>query len=101
MASPVDGDEVPAHHVLEIGVQMRLPKQIEIAIELVLGDEDRAEALNGHIGKRIEPVELNAAALAEHALVVRFERLLRRRQRWSLRIVDEVEHEAALGVAIT
>src|SRR6185295_7712226 len=65
VAPPVDGDEVPAHHMREIGVEMRAAKQIEVAIELALGEEDRAEPLNGHVGERIEPAERNAVTLAE------------------------------------
>ena len=48
----------------------------------------------------IEPVEHDAVALAEHALVVGFERVLRRRQRRSLRIVDEIEHEAGAVASV-
>src|SRR5712691_4541644 len=72
---------------------MRVLQKVEVAVELALGHEDRAEALDRHVGERVEPVEHDAVALAEHALVVGLERRLRRRQRWSLRIVDEVEHE--------
>src|SRR3954470_23261360 len=39
IAPPIDGDEISAHHVLEIGVEMSVAKQIDVAIELALGDK--------------------------------------------------------------
>src|SRR5260221_12356247 len=75
-------------------------QQVEVAIELAVGNEDRAEALNRHVGERVEPVENNAVTLAEDALVVVLERLLRRRQRRPLGIVDDVEPEARLGAPV-
>src|SRR4051812_5516178 len=101
IAPPIDGDEISAHHVLEIGVEMSLAQQIDVAIELALGDKDRAEALNRHVCKRIEPVERDAVTLAEHALVIGLQRLLRRRQRWPLWIIDKIEYKPGFGVAIT
>src|SRR6476659_1615701 len=100
IAPPIDGDEISAHHVLEIGVEMSVAQQIDVAIELSLGDKDRAEPLDGHVCKRIEPIELDAVTLAEHALVIGFQRLLRRRQRWPLRIIDKIEHKPGFGPAI-
>ena len=79
---------------------MRVLQQIEVSLEFALGDQDRAEALDRHVGEREEPVEGDAVALAEHALVVGLERFLRRRQRRPLRIVDEVEHEPRLVATI-
>src|SRR3954470_19830200 len=101
IAPPIDGDEISAHHVLEIGVEMSVAQQIDVAIELALGDKDRAEPLNGHVCKRIESIELDAVTLAEHALVIGFQRFLRRRQRRPLRIIDKVEYEPGSGSAIT
>src|ERR1700730_13337078 len=75
-------------------------QQVEVAIELAVGNEDRAEALNRHGGERVESVENNAVTLAEHALVVVLERLLRRRQRRPLGTVDDVEHEPRLGAPV-
>src|SRR6266849_1958410 len=75
---------------------MLLPPQVEIAVDFPPGDQDRAKALDRHVGERVEVVERDAVAFAEHAPVVGLERGLRRRQRRSLRIVDEVEHEPAV-----
>ncbi len=72
---------------------MGVLQQREVAVERALRDEDRAEALDRHVGERIEVVEHDAVLLAEHALVVGLERVLRRGQGRALRIVDEVEHE--------
>src|SRR5207244_3273591 len=44
--------------------------------------------------------EDDAEALAEHALVIRFERRLRRRQLRALRVVDEPEREARALAAV-
>src|SRR5262249_56174479 len=79
--APVDRNQVSAHYVVEIGVEVRAPQQVEVAIELAVSNEDRAETLNRHVGERIEPVENDAVGLAEHAVIVVLERLLRRRQR--------------------
>ena len=38
----------------------------------------------------------DVVTFAEHAFVVGFEFDLRRRQRWTLRIVNQIENEAAL-----
>src|SRR5260370_38104954 len=75
-------------------------QQVEVEIELSVGNEDCAEALNRHVGERVEPVENNAVTLAEHALVVVLERLLLRRQRRPLGIVADVEPEPRLGAAV-
>src|SRR5262249_52913724 len=97
---PIDRNQVSAHHVVEIGIEVRALQQSEVAIELAVGNKDRAETLDRHVGERIELVENNAVALVEHAFVVVFERLLRRRQRRSLGIVDEIEHEPGLRAPI-
>jgi hypothetical protein len=71
-------------------------QEIEVTIELAVGDQDRAEALDRHIGERIEPVENDPVSLTQHAPVLLLEFALRRRRRRSLRVIDGVEHEAGL-----
>ena len=100
IAPPIDRNQVSAHHLVEFGIEVRALQQVEVAIELAVGNEGRAEALNRHVGERVEPIENNAVTLAEHALVVVLERLLRRRQRRPLGIVDDVEHEPRLGAPV-
>ena len=99
-ALPVHGDKRAAHHLLEVLVAVRAAQERHVRLELAFGDEHGAKALDRHVGERVEAVEHHAAA-RELALVVRFERLLRRRQRGPLRVVDKIQHEAALGDAIT
>src|SRR5262245_36569887 len=100
VAPPIDRNQVSAHHLVEVGVEVRALQQVEVAVELAVGNEDRAEALNRHVGERVESVENDAVIFAEHALVVVLERLLRRRQRRTLGIIDEVEHEPSLGAPV-
>src|SRR5215470_15060523 len=52
----------PDRSTLDLGFQ-----QVEVAIELAVGNEDRAETLDRHVSERIEPVESDAVVLAEHA----------------------------------
>src|SRR6266446_10121478 len=57
VAAPIDRNQVSAHHVVEIGVEVCALQQVEVAIELAVGNEDRAETLDRHVGERIELVE--------------------------------------------
>ena len=89
VAAPVDRDEAAAHHAVEVVVAMGLAQQAHVAVELALRDQGRAEPLDRHVGKREQAVEFDSEFAAELAPVVGFERLLRRRQRRALRVVDE------------
>src|SRR5256885_9316136 len=93
-ALPVHRDQGAAHHGAEILLAEGLPQQVHVGVELSPGDERRAESGDRHVGERVEPVEADAEALAQHPLVVRLELFLRGRERSALRIVDEVEREA-------
>src|SRR5215471_16469385 len=97
IATPVDGNQVPAHHAIKVGIVMCVLQQAEVSIEFACFNERRAKPLNRHIGENKQLVEDDAILLAEHPPIIDFERSLRGRKRWSLRIVYEVEHE--LGVA--
>src|SRR6266705_2362781 len=92
-ALPVHRDQSAAHHGAEILLAERFLQQLHVGAELSSGDERRAESGDRHVGERVEPVEADAEALAEHPLVVRLEVFLRGRQRSSLRVVHEVERE--------
>src|SRR6266566_1083477 len=81
VAAPVDRNQISAHDAVEVGVEVRAAEQIQVAIELAVGQEGCAEALDRHVGERVEPVENNPIALAEDAPVILLKRLLRRRQR--------------------
>ncbi len=95
MPPPVHGDERAAHHRVEVFLAVRAVQKRHVLVELPLGDERRAEALDRHVGERVEAVEGNAVMLAEDAAVVRLQRALRRWQPRSLRVVDEVQHQTA------
>src|SRR6266478_5472581 len=82
--------------MLQIVVQMGLSQQVDVTLELAFGEQEGAEALDRHVGKREETIEGDPVALAEHALVVGFQRLLRGRQARPLRIVDEGEYKPRL-----
>ena len=73
---------------------MCVAQQMQIAVELALDRQHGAEPLDRHVGEREQMVEHNAVAFAEHAPVVGLERGLRRRQRRTLRIVDEIERQS-------
>src|SRR5215218_6503515 len=87
---PVDRDQVAAHDAIQIAVDMRALQQAEIAIELALDREHGAETVDRHVGEREQTIEDNAVTLAKLAPVLGFERVLRWRQRWALRIIDEI-----------
>src|SRR5262245_1881448 len=100
IAAIVERDQVATHHAVEVIVAVRLAQEPEVVVELALGDEHRAEPLDRHVGERVQAVEHDAVALAEHALVVGLEGELVGWQRRSLRIVDEVELEPGLLASI-
>ena len=98
---PVDGDQRTAHDLFEILVAVRRPQPRHVVGKLALGNQRAAEARDRHVGERVEPVEHDAEVLAELALVIGLELRLRRRQRWPLRVVDEVQRQVAAGEAVT
>src|SRR5579862_5345934 len=57
IAAPVHADQIPAHHLLEIGSREILLQQPYIPAELALGDQGTPETLDRHIGQGIEVVE--------------------------------------------
>src|SRR5437867_1217494 len=69
-------------------------------MERPLGDDRAAEALDRHVGQRVEPVEYNPKALAELALVVLLQFFLRWRQRRPLWVIDQVQHEPTRFAAV-
>src|SRR6266480_6236255 len=92
-ALPVDRDQSAAHHGAEILLAEGFLQQLHVGVELPPGDEHRAESGDRHVRERVEPVETDAEALAEHPLVVGFELFLRGRQRRSLRVIHETERQ--------
>src|SRR5258705_13833194 len=100
-ASPIHRNQISAHDVLEIGVNMRTLQQIEVTIELTVGDKRCTEPLDGHVGQRIEAIEDNAIALAEHAPVIFLERALWRGERRSLWVIEKVGHATGFGPTLT
>src|SRR6267142_2364045 len=90
---PVDGNQRAAHHALEVLVAVGGVQQRHVLVEGSLRHQRRAEALDRHVGERVEAVEAHTVALAELALVVRLELVLGRRQRGTLRVVDQVQRE--------
>src|SRR5450631_3658134 len=76
---------------------MGVLQKLEIAVEFALVDQHGAEALDRHIGQHEQFVEHDAVAPAQYALVIRFERGLRWRQRRPLRIVDEVKRKLRIA----
>jgi len=97
IALPVDRDQAAAHDAVEIGVEVCVLQQLQVAVDLTPADEHRAEPLDRHVGEHEQAVEDDAVGLAKDALVFGLERRLRRRQRWALRIVDEVEDESLVA----
>src|SRR5437870_3577551 len=93
VALPVDRHQVAAHHRRQVFLPMRSAEQLHVRRELPLRYQRRAEALDRHVGERVEPVESHAMALAELALVVGFELVLRRGQRRALGVIDEVQYK--------
>ena len=79
ITTPIDRNQISAHDVLEVGVEVRTPQQIEVAVKLPVRDQNRAEALDRHVGERKEMVENNPVALPERAPVILLQRPLRRR----------------------
>src|SRR5712692_5114422 len=100
VALPVDRQQRAAHHRFEILRSMRAMQQIHVLAELPLGDQHRAEALDRHVGESEQFVEHHAMRFAQVALVVRFELVLRGRQRRALRVVDEIQRETAARGAV-
>ena len=96
----VDRNQRAAHDVIEIGVGMGALQQREIGVELLLGDQHRAEALDRHVGQRVKLAEADAMPRPEDALVVGFERILPRRQHRTLRVINEIENEPARLLAV-
>src|SRR3954447_23865141 len=90
---PINRDQVAAHDVIQIALDMRALQQAEIAVELALHRQHGAKTFDRHIGEREQMIEDNAVSLSENTLIVGFEYLLRRRQRRPLRIVDKVENQ--------
>jgi hypothetical protein len=76
---------------------MGLLEETKIIFEFALRDESGAETLNWHVGEDIKSVKPNAILLTEYPLVIDFQRSLRGRQRWSLRIVNEVENQRRIA----
>src|SRR6201987_1956936 len=70
IAAPIDRNQISAHDVLEVGIEMRPPQQIEVALELPVRDQNCAEALDRDVGKRVEMVENNLVSLSQHAPVI-------------------------------
>src|ERR1700747_872908 len=85
-SAPVDGNQVSTHDPIEILFTMRPAQQAHIAIKLALRYQDRPEALNWHVGERVEMIELDPVLLAENAFVIGFKLGLSGRQRSPLRI---------------
>ncbi len=80
---------------------MRAPKKRHVLVERPLGYERRSEALDRHVGKRVEAREADAKALAQVFFVLGFQSGLRGRQHRSLRVINEIERQAAVVQAIT
>src|SRR5262245_34963761 len=90
-----------AHYAIEVGVEMGVAEETEIVVELAFGNQRRAEPLDRHVGERVETVEYDTVTLAEDAFVIGLKRGLRRRQRRTLRIVDQVDGKARAVAAVT
>ena len=93
VALPVDADGTPAHHVLDVRLDVGGPQHLEVPVELPLRYEDAAEPADRHVRERQQPVEPDSESPAKVRLVVAFKLSLRRRQHRTLRIEDEVEGE--------
>ena len=100
IALPVDADLRVAHHGAEVVGLVGALEQLHVGLERALAHQGAAETLDRHVGERVEPVERDAEVRLQLAFVVGFKRRLRRRQRWPLRVVDEVEHEAGAGLRV-
>ena len=99
-AVPADAHERPAHHALDgLGVEP-LDQQFHVALGRALLLQVLQEAADGHVGERQEPVEGDAEARAEFALVFLFQGFLRRRQRWAERVINQVQHQPGSWPAV-
>jgi len=51
VALPVDREQRAAHHAVEVVGAMRAVQQRHVLVELALGDQRRAEALDRHVAR--------------------------------------------------
>ena len=100
IALPVHADQAAAHHLLQVLVAVRCAQRRHVGVELSLGDQHAAEALNRHVGEREQAIEHDAVTLAQMLFIRGFERGLGWRQARALRVVDQVEDQAASRLAI-
>ena len=72
IAAVIDRDQGAAHDALEIGIKMGVLEQRQIIVERALREQHRSEALDRHIGERVEIIEDNTVLLTQHAPVIGF-----------------------------
>src|SRR5262245_15637136 len=97
VTAPVNRNQGAAHDVVEVGIEMSILEETEIAVEFACGDECRAKALNWHVGQNKELVENDVVLLAQYPLVIGLQRGLRGRERGALWVVNEVERKARIA----
>ena len=90
---------IPAHHGFKIVAIVVVAQQLHVIVELVMRQQHRAEAADGHIGDGQQAVEAHAEALVQLAVVVRLQGRLRRRQMGAHRVVDQVQGQRRIAVA--
>jgi len=100
IALPVDRQEVSAHDMLHVLRTVGCAQQLQVAVELAPGDENRPEALDRHVRQGEQLVEDDAELSPEMLPVSCGERCLRWWQGRSLRVEDEIELQSAAGYAV-
>src|SRR5918992_155678 len=100
IALPIDTEEGTAHHTLEVFCTMVLVQQLHIPAKLPLGDQEAAKAQDRHVRQDIEAVEHDPIVVLKLPSVIRLEGCLRGRQGRALGIIDQIQDQAGVGLAV-
>lgn len=98
--APIDAHQIAAHHVLEVLAMISVLEQRHVVAELVLGNQHAAKTLDRHVRDREQTVELDAVLVEKMLAIIRLQLHLGRRQRGAARVVDQIELQAAVLLAI-
>ena len=92
---------MPAHHVLDVRVDVRGPQHLEISLELPLRNEGAAKPPDRHVRKRQQPIEPDSESPSELTLVGALELGLPGGKHGTPRIEDEIQAEIGVLAAVT
>src|SRR6266576_5126681 len=97
---PADADQIAAHNLIQSCAVEVAFEQFSVAVVFAAQLEMSRVARNGHVGEAIKTIERDAELLAENLFIVLFELVLPRRQMGADGIVNQVQNQIAIDLAV-